>query len=84
MSLHLQPVRVRMRGGNTESQLVFVDGALVAILTHLSDEYGDEAGMWFLEQGFGPVEDRLNPKFTGLDEAQSWIMRRMAGTSAHG
>src|SRR4051794_28994992 len=55
--------------GIPESQLVFADGFLVAVLTHLSDEHGDEAGMGFLEIGFGPVEDPRYPKFADLDQA---------------
>ena len=84
MTLRLQPVCVRTGSTDAESQLVFEDGSLVAVLTHLSDEYGDEAGMWFLEVGFGPVDDPRSPKFTDLDEAQNWIRRKLTDFSAHG
>ncbi|GEP04455.1 hypothetical protein MOX02_24930 [Methylobacterium oxalidis] len=57
---------------------------LVAVLTHLSDEYGDDAGMWFLEAGFGPVDHPHAPKFMDLDEAQDWITRKLAGFAQHG
>lgn len=84
MNLRLQPVRVRTGSEDAESQLVFADGLLVALLTHLSDEYGDEAGMWFLEVGFGSVDDPRCPKFTDLEEAQDWISRKLAASPAHG
>ncbi|GJD66948.1 hypothetical protein [Methylobacterium frigidaeris] len=54
MSLHLQPVPITTGSGDTESLLVFADGFLVAVLVCLSDDHGDEAGMWFLKAGFGP------------------------------
>ncbi|MER2265269.1 hypothetical protein [Methylobacterium oxalidis] len=84
MSLELQSIRVRTDGSDTEGKLVFADGSLVAVLTHLSDEYGDEAGLWFLEAGFGPLDHRNAPKFADLDEAQAWIVRELTGFSAHG
>jgi len=40
--------------------------------------------MWFLEAGFGPVDDPRELKFADLDEAQAWIMERLAGTSVRG
>ncbi len=70
MSLRLQPVRVGTGTPDTESQLVFADGFLVAVLVRLSDDHGHIAGLWFLEAGFGPVEDPCPPTFADLDEAQ--------------
>ena len=78
MSLRLQPVHVETGSHDTESQLVFADGFLVAVLVQLSDEHGNEAGMWFREVGFGPVDDPRRPKFANLDEAQAWIEQRLA------
>ena len=77
MSLHLQPVRVATCSRDEESELVFADGFLVAILVRLSDEHGDEAGMWFLETGFGRLARSAPPKFVVLDEAQSWIEQQL-------
>ncbi|MER2264640.1 hypothetical protein [Methylobacterium oxalidis] len=84
MTLRLQPVRVRTGSTDAESQLVFEDSSLVAVLTHLSDEYGEEAGMWFREIGFGPIDDPRSPKFADLDEAQDWITRKLGSFPAHG
>ena len=77
MSLRLQPVRVATGSHDEESELVFSEDLLVAILVRLSEEHGDEAGMWFLEAGFGRVDDPNPPKFANLDEAQDWIERQL-------
>lgn len=79
MSLRFQPVPIATGSGDTESQLVFSDGFLVAVLVRLSDDHGDEAGMWFLEAGFGRVDDAGEHKFADLDEAQEWIQSRLDG-----
>jgi len=73
-------VQVATGSDDTESQLVFADGFLVAVLMHLSEEHGDEAGQWFLEAGFGRVDHPDPPKFADLNAAQDWITQRLAGT----
>jgi len=78
MTLRLQPVQVATGSDDTESQLVFKDGFLVAVLVRLSDSHGDEAGKWCLEAGFGPVDEPHPPIFADLDEAQAWIEERLA------
>ena len=78
MSLRLQPVHVGTGSHDTESQPVFADGYLVAVLVHLSDKHEDEAGMWFLEAGFGRVGHPHPPLFADLDAAQAWIEQRLA------
>ena len=77
MTLRLQPVQVATGSSDTESLLVFSGEFLVAVLVRLSDIHGDRAGMWFLEAGFGPVEHTDSPIFADLDEAQSWVERRL-------
>ncbi|KQP50830.1 hypothetical protein ASG40_12960 [Methylobacterium sp. Leaf399] len=69
MSLHFQPIHL----SDTERQILFVDGGVVAVLVRLSDAHGDEAGRWSLEAGFGRVGDPNPPTFESLDEAQAWI-----------
>jgi hypothetical protein len=78
MTLRLQPVHVATGSQDTESQLVFADGFLVAVLVRLSDDHEDAAGSWFLEAGFGRVDTATPPTFADLDEAQNWIERRLA------
>jgi len=73
MSLHLQSVQVATGSQDTETHLVFDDGFLVAVLVQLSDEHKDEAGQWYLEAGFGRVDDNHPPTFADLSEAQAWI-----------
>jgi hypothetical protein len=78
MSLRLQPVQVVTGSSDTESHLVFSEGFLVAVLVQLSDDHEDRSGMWFLEAGFGPVDHPDPPAFADLDDAQSWIEKRLA------
>ena len=67
MSLRLQPVQVATGSADQESQLVFHEGFLVAVLVQLSDEHEDAAGMWFLEAGFGRVDTATDQDgFTGF------------------
>ena len=78
MSLQLQPVRIATGSHDQESELVFAEGLLVAVLVRLSDEHGDDAGLWFLEAGFGrAAPPPQSPKFTDLDEALDWIQRQL-------
>jgi len=61
MSLTLQPVRV-CNGSDEEGMLVFDnDQRLVAVLTHLSDQYGDVSGHWYLEAKFGLLDGWVIP-----------------------
>jgi hypothetical protein len=66
---------------NSEGQLVFADDQLVAVLVHLSEEYGDEAGEWYIEAAFGPtLGDPLNPTFASAEEAVHWIGEKIRPT----
>ena len=73
MSLQLQPIKVATGSADSESQLVFFNGFLVAVLVHLSDLHEEESGMWFLEAGFGPLSGPERAPFANLDVAQAWI-----------
>ena len=77
MSLRLQPVRVATGCDDTDSQLVFADDLLVAVLVQLSDLHEQAGGMWFLEAGFGPVSGLNVPTFVDLNAAQTWISERL-------
>jgi len=78
MDLTLQPVRVRTASEDERGLLVFADGALVAVLVCLSDVHEEDAGLWFLEAGFGSMASLHPAKFADLDAAQAWIRRRLA------
>ncbi|MHB2211628.1 hypothetical protein [Methylobacterium sp. CM6257] len=77
MILSLQPVQVATNSDDAESQLVFADGFLVAILVRLSGQHGDDAGKWFLEAGFGPIDLLAPPLFADLGVARTWITRQL-------
>lgn len=73
----LRPVRVGTGSADEEGRLVLHGGKLVAVLVRLSDEHGDLAGRWFLEHGFGRLDDPWHPTFDGLDPACAWIARHL-------
>lgn len=79
MNLHLQPVQVGTGSPDQESQLVFHEGFLVAVLVQLSEMHETDAGKWFLEVGLGPVADPHPPLFSDLDDAKAWIARQLDG-----
>ena len=81
MSLRLQPVSVGAGSPDIESQLVFADSFLVAVLVQLSAVHGEQSGMWFLEAGFGCLNHRQPPVFADLDEAQAWITDQLASAA---
>ncbi|MCJ2069679.1 hypothetical protein MKK75_12915, partial [Methylobacterium sp. J-030] len=66
-------VHVATGSDDTDGQLVFADGFLVAVLVRLSEQHDAFAGMWFLEAGFGLTAVRSAPLFANLDAAQDWI-----------
>ncbi|MBO1909643.1 hypothetical protein J4G37_33180 [Microvirga sp. 3-52] len=69
MTFTLQPVQVG-NGSDEEGMLVF-DGQqrLVAVLTHLGEQYDGVSGHWYLEAGFGRLDGRDQPTFVTLDAA---------------
>ncbi len=75
--LTTRPIQVATSKAGDEGCLVLADDVLVAVLVLLSDQYGPEAGRWFLESGYGPA-DGAHPTFADLDEAQAWIAGRLA------
>ena len=83
MSLQLQPVLVASEHNDSESQLVFSDGYLVAVLVRLSDLHQEAAGKWFLEARFGLISGPEEPPFANLDAAQAWIVQRLHKGRAH-
>jgi len=78
MSLTLQPVRVG--NGSDEEGMLVLDGdqRLVAVLTHLSDQYGDVSGHWYLEAKFGLLEGLDHPTYADLDAAREGIRQHLA------
>ncbi|KAA0121634.1 hypothetical protein CIW48_22835 [Methylobacterium sp. P1-11] len=81
MSLTLQPVQIATGSDDVEGQLVFADSSLVAVLVQLSDQHDYDAGKWFLEAGFGPIDPILPPLFADLEEAKTWIVEQLPSGS---
>lgn len=80
MKLQFQPVQVATGSNDSDSRLVFADGFLVAVLVRLSDDHEATAGQWYLEAGFGRVDDAHPPIFVDLKEAQVWIAGQLAAS----
>ena len=80
MAFQLQPVRVG-NGFDEEGLLVFdAEQRLVAVLVRLSEQHEEQAGRWFLEVGFGPIDGPNHPVFAALDAAPGWIEQRLRKT----
>ena len=74
-----QPVRVAVSKTEEDGFLIFADGRLVAVITHLNTSIGDDfPRRWFLEAGFGPCAEHVPPIFESPDEAQQWALDRCA------
>jgi hypothetical protein len=78
-TIDLQPIRVRTGSQDREGHLAMTQGELVAVLVRLDDPvHGDARGGWFLEAGFGPVNDTKSaPPFSDLSEAVGWLEQRV-------
>jgi hypothetical protein len=50
----------------------------VAVLTHLSDQYGDVSRHWYLEAKFALLDGLGHPTYADLDAAQESIRQRLA------
>jgi hypothetical protein len=75
-----QLVPVAVDGDQSEPGcLVFADGVLVAVISHLQNTVdGELQHRWFLEAGFGPCSGaKPDPIFMTKEEAQAWIERRV-------
>jgi hypothetical protein len=72
------PVRIATGSSDEHGCLAFVDDRLVAVLVRLSDAHAEAAGRWFLECGFGPLNEPAAPTFTDLDDARGWLVSRLA------
>ena len=76
MKLTTMPVRVAT-GHDEEGCLVFADDRLLAVMVRLSDRHEDVAGHWFLEAGFGEIDQLEHPTFADLGSALEWIGNRI-------
>lgn len=82
MTIEFQPVRVNTGSPDEEGRLVFVAGRLVAVLVRLSDQHEDASGQWYLEHGFGVLNDPASSTFPSLQVVETWIEHRLATADA--
>jgi hypothetical protein len=54
------------------------DQRLVAVLTHLSDQYDGLSGQWYVEAKFGLLEGLGQPTYLDLDTAWEAIAQHLA------
>ena len=79
-TLTRQLVRVAVSGNKSEPGcLVFADGVLVAVISHLEETVdGEIQHRWYLEAGFGRCDGlKPEPVFASKDEAQAWVAGRL-------
>ncbi|WP_262272630.1 hypothetical protein [Microvirga yunnanensis] len=78
MSLTLRPIRVAT--GFDEEGMMALDEQqrLVAVLTPISGENEFAPGQWYLEAGFGWIDEVNHPGFASLDAAHEWNSQRLA------
>jgi hypothetical protein len=81
LSLTEQPVQVAVGGDDEEGCLIFVDDRLVAVLVRLSRLHEGLAGRWYLEAGFGRLEEPSKPTFRDLGTAKKWITQHLTSTA---
>lgn len=81
MSITFQTVSLNARDDH-EARLVFVGQRLAAVLVLLSELHGPGAGGWFLEAGFGELQEENPPPFPDLDTAAGWIESHVGGQPA--
>jgi hypothetical protein len=77
--LDRQVIRVAVANNKSEpSCLVFADGILVAVISHLEETVeGELKHRWYLEAGFGPCDGVIpHPIFASKEEAWAWVSAR--------
>ncbi|MET0528213.1 MAG: hypothetical protein ABW003_07705 [Microvirga sp.] len=75
--MHITYQKVKLSRGKCSARLVFADGVLVAVLSHLSPEFDAFAGHWFFEVGFGELDDVESLTFANWTKAKAWMATRL-------
>ena len=76
----MQVVPVLCGSERLDGRLIMINGAIIAVLTHLQGEhYLQNDGGWFLEAGFGPCEEKGRDPFPSLEAATEWIQTVTSG-----
>lgn len=83
MTVRIEPVRIDgVEDG--EGGLAYREDRLVAVLVRLGEHHGAQAGSWFVEQGFGPLDRRVHPTFPSLEAARAWLTSELADLASGG
>lgn len=79
MDVSFETTRVLTTGGVEHGSLIRFRGVLAAVVVQLNHaSYHDEdRGRWFVETGFGPLEQVFVPTFETLTDAGRWICNQM-------
>ena len=76
MNLRLTSVKVARGSDGLKNQQAFHEGFLATVPVRLSDAQEANAGRWFMEVGFGRIDQVRPPTIADLDEARAWIADR--------
>ena len=78
----VQPVQIGTQCADTEGDLAFADGKLMAVLVRLSEEVHGAtglAGQWCVEAGFGAcAAAELCVWFGSLEATRDWVAERIS------
>ena len=77
MTVSLQPIQIIIARRRFEGRLVFLDGALCAVVSRLDPEL-DEAAGWQVEAGFDRLDYPLRPTFADEAQIAEWVMAEQA------
>lgn len=75
MDVSFEPTQVVTTGGIEDGSLIRFRGALAAVVVQLNHAsyHEEDRGRWFVEAGFGPLDQVFVPTFGSLTEAGRWI-----------
>jgi hypothetical protein len=71
MAYSFEPVRLDAANGDDEALLLFRDGRLLAVISHLGEGHGAVAGQWFVETVFSTDTFPLHATFRDLTEVEA-------------
>ena len=78
MNVVFQALEVATGSDDREGMLVLSNDRLIAVLVRLSNGHGANAGMWFLEHGFGLLDTTDHPVFADLHAVKRWVLTRLS------
>jgi hypothetical protein len=78
------PIRVETGTPEEDGRLVLVNGKLVAVVVHLSDDHlmPDLQGKWSVEAGFGPLLEKYRV-FPTFEAVEAWVSQSFEDLAQH-